>query len=96
MPGYFLSELATDDLATIRHYIAGDSPTAADRVIAGFYRRFTLIGTQPEMGEARPELAAGDMRVLTLGSYAIFYRHHENTVEIARVLHGARDLEDNF
>ena len=48
------------------------------------------------MGEARPELAAGDMRVLSLGSYAIFYRHLEDTVEIARVLHGARDLEEHF
>lgn len=96
MPGDFLSDLAITDLAIIRHYIAGDSPTAADRVIAGFFRRFALIGEQREMGEARPKLAAGDMRVLSRGSYAIFYRHLEDTVEIARVLHGARDLEEHF
>lgn len=91
MPGYFLS-----DLASIRHYITDDSPTAADRVIAGFFRRLALIGEQPEMGEARPELAAGDMRVLSLGSCVISYRQLEVTVEIARVLHGARDLEEHF
>jgi len=51
MAGYVLADLALDDLADIRHYIGVHNPPAAERVIAGLFRRFEMIGSQPEIGE---------------------------------------------
>jgi len=92
MAGYIVSDLAIDDLAEIRHYVAQDKPAAANRLIAAFFQRFILLGEQPLLGAARPEFAGGDLRVFPVGAYAIFYRVAAGNVEIARVLHGARDL----
>lgn len=93
MAPYSLSDLALSDLADIRHHVAADNPVAADRLIELFFHRFDLIAKHPELGAAHPEFAGGDLRVHSVGSYAILYRTAEGHVEFARVLHGARDLE---
>jgi len=93
MSGYVVSDLALDDLSDIRQYIAADNVSAADRVIAGFFHRFRLIAEQPELGAARPEFKGGNLRVHSVGSFVIFYRIVEGDVEIARVLHGSRDVD---
>ena len=49
----------------------------------------------PEIGRPREDLAAR-LRSFPVGSYIIFYRPMEYGVEIARVLHGARDLPPLF
>ena len=45
------------------------------------------------MGRARPELRA-DLRSLPFGAYLILYRVVEDGVEIIRVVHAARNLDD--
>ena len=96
MPGYILSDLALDDLADIRHSISKDRPSAADRMMTGFFQRFEQLGAYPELGTARPEFGDGTLRIYPVGNYVIFYRHVDRDVEIARVLHGARDLDRMF
>jgi len=49
----------------------------------------------PNMGTQREELSPG-LRSFPLRNYIIFYRPMEKGVEIARVLHGARDLPKLF
>jgi toxin ParE1/3/4 len=49
----------------------------------------------PGVGPAREELAAG-LRSCPLGSYVIFYRVVKGGIEVARVLHGARNLRRVF
>jgi len=36
------------------------------------------------------------VRRFTLGNYLLFYRHVDDTIELIRVLHGARDIDRLF
>jgi toxin ParE1/3/4 len=92
MAGFRLSELAIDDLARIRHYVGADSQTTADKVIAGFFKRFELLADHPQMGAPAEEFAAADLRVHSVGNFLLFYRVIHEGIEIARVLHGAREI----
>jgi toxin ParE1/3/4 len=91
MATYTLSGSAVDDLADIRHYIARDSPAAANRLIANFFRLFGVLASNPELGMAIPEHQG--LRIHSTGNYAIVYRLTGENISIARVLHGARDLD---
>ena len=87
---------AEADLAEIWEYIARDSPENADRFV---YRIFQIcqesLASSPNMGRPREELALR-LRSLIFEDYIIFYRPIENGVEIVRVLHGRRDIEELF
>jgi plasmid stabilization system protein ParE len=52
---YRLAELAQQDLADIHGYIAGDNPSAADRLLTTFFETFGVLATHPALGTARPE-----------------------------------------
>ena len=47
------------------------------------------------MGRTRNDLATG-LRSFPVGNYVILYRPLENGVEVVRVVHGSRDIEDMF
>ena len=47
------------------------------------------------MGTRREALAPG-LRSFPVGNYLVFYRVTEGGIELARVLHGMRDLADLF
>jgi toxin ParE1/3/4 len=49
----------------------------------------------PQLGRRREELSPR-LRSFPVGRYVIFYRPLENGIEIARVLHGARDFPPLF
>lgn len=95
MSQYRVSAAARADLDEIWLYIAQDNPDAADRFICALVTRFPRLASMPEMGRRREELAP-HLRSLAFGNYVIFYRPMEKGVEIARVLHGARDLPPLF
>ena len=86
---------AEDDLMEFWLYIALDNPDAADRVLDAIEQKAQYLLTHPELGGKRDELAAG-LRSLIVGSHIVFYRIFGNDIEIARVLHGARDIERLF
>ena len=69
------------------------SPAAAEtraawRMAAGG----ALLGT---LGRDRSELLPG-LRSLAHGSHVIFFRYHDDAVEIVTVLHGHRDIDAVF
>jgi len=91
----YLSPLAQADLAEIKQYIASDKPLAAARLIRSIRNRIQeTIATFPEAGQTCDELLPG-LRRFPIGNYVIFYRVTDR-VEIARVLHGARDIDNLF
>jgi plasmid stabilization system protein ParE len=47
MTQFSLSHLARTDLAEIREYVARDKPTAARRLLSGFFERFRLLARIP-------------------------------------------------
>lgn len=86
---------ALSDLAEIWDYIADDSETRADVFVATIDTKFQTLAIQPGIGRLRDELATG-LRSLPVGRYVIFYLSLANGVEIIRVLHGARDIDNLF
>ena len=90
---YRISSLARLDLDGIHDYIARDNPIAATRWLKKTLDKFSWLAKNPISGEARNDIRPG-IRVASHGNYAIFFRSREDHLEIARVLHGARDIED--
>ena len=95
MSDLVFSPQAEQDLAEIWDFIAQDDIDAADRVCADIEQKCQAIAQAPGMGRVRDELAPS-LRSFPAGKYVIFYRLIENGIEIARILHGARDLKSAF
>lgn len=82
---------ASQDLDDIYNYIAQRDPRAAARLIADIEQRCRTLAQFPGTGRSREDLSPG-LRQSTIRGYAILYRPRNSGVEIARVVHGARDL----
>jgi toxin ParE1/3/4 len=95
MSRYRVDPEARSDLDAIYDYIARDNPRAAEALLDKIRTRFRLLAEQPSIGRTRPELAPR-LRGLPVGNYLIFYRPTDDGVEIARVLHGSRDIDALF
>jgi toxin ParE1/3/4 len=95
MSRYRLTEQARQDFDEIWLHIAEDNPTAADHFLDTLYEKFMLVAGQPLLGRLRPELAPG-LRSFPVGNYVIFYRPTQDGIEVARVLHGVRDIDALF
>ena len=83
---------ASADIAEIWDYIAEDSIAQADAWVDRLDDTLRLLATQPRMGRAREELAAG-IRSYPFGRYVVFYLPLDDGVEVARVLHSGRVAE---
>jgi toxin ParE1/3/4 len=90
-----ISPRAREDLIEIWSYIADDSVTNADAFIDRLYETVESLCRNPGLGRQREELALG-IQSFPFGRYLIFYRALSNSVEIVRVMHGARDIENIF
>lgn len=86
---------AAEDIAEIWDCIADGSLDAADRWVDQLDEKFRLLASQPLIGRAREELAAG-MRSFPFGRYIIFYRPIDGGIDVVRVLHSARDIDELF
>jgi toxin ParE1/3/4 len=95
MKRYVVSFLAETDLAEIHSYIASDRPSAADSVLETFFRAFDTLANQSSLGEQRDDLMAG-LRVFAIKNYVVCYSEMEDGIQVARVLHGARDIAALF
>ena len=87
------TELARRDLIDIWQTIAADNAGAADRVFARLENRINTLKMFPAMGMARPDIAA-EARVLVQSPYLILCRIVADGIEIVRVLHGARNIDE--
>jgi|SRR6266852_6966491 len=95
MPPLRITPRATLDLIEIWNYIADDSIENADLFIDQLDEAMRKLRRYPGMGRQREELAPR-IRSFPYQRYVIFYRIDSKTIEIVRVLHGARDVESNF
>ncbi|MBI4633462.1 MAG: type II toxin-antitoxin system RelE/ParE family toxin [Deltaproteobacteria bacterium] len=88
--------VAVDDLVSIFDWIANNSPANAGVFIDKIDRRLGSLQTHPLLGRIpRDEkLKNAGYRVLVIESYLAFYIVRGKTVEIHRVVHGSRNLND--
>lgn len=85
---------ADDDLEGIVDYIARDKPNAAREWLAKIGQTCEVLATQPEMGELREGFGVPECRSFSTGDYVIFFRAVRHGIEVARVIHGARDMRN--
>ena len=83
---------ARDDLREIALRIAERSPFHAHRFVGRIEVRTQNIAILPHAGAPRPQWGAS-VRVVIVKKYLIIHRVRDNTVQILRVLHGARDID---
>ncbi|MEH2090419.1 type II toxin-antitoxin system RelE/ParE family toxin [Nostoc sp.] len=95
MSNYTFTPLAVSDLDNIYEYIAADDLAIVGRLLNRFTELFRKLSAMPGIGRNRPELGEG-IRSFPSGNYVIFYRSVEGGIQIMRVLHGARDIENIF
>lgn len=86
-----ITPAANRDANEIFAYIARDDPVAAGELIQRIFQSAKRLADFPERGRARAELGPG-ARAIIVGRYLILYRVGPDTVDIMRVVHGARDL----
>ena len=86
------SDASKDDLKQIARFIAQDKPIAARQWVAKIREKCRLVAKHPDIGDQRPELGE-NIRSTYLGSYVIFFRRTDGTVEIVRVIRGDRDTQ---
>ncbi len=83
------------DLLDIWDYIADESFDRADDFLDCVDRKLQTLASNPGLGRRREELLAG-LQSFPLGNYVVFYREIENGIDVIRILHGSRDIEDIF
>lgn len=86
---------AEEDLLEIAFHIAQDNPKAAVSLLERIERICALIVASPEIGRRRRDLGP-QLRSFPVDRYVIFYFPTKRGIEVARVLHGARDLPSFF
>uniref|UniRef100_E6QW00 Plasmid stabilization system protein n=1 Tax=mine drainage metagenome TaxID=410659 RepID=E6QW00_9ZZZZ len=96
MPRIRFTNSAEADLLELWLNIAEENLVAADESLDLIQATVSLLGTQPEMGRARPELADGLSSFPTRAPYIIFYVPDEDDLLVVRVLHHARDIDAEY
>jgi toxin ParE1/3/4 len=87
--------LALTDLDEAAAFISQDNPQAAKRIVRRIRNVARLSSDQPDAG--RPGRVHGTRELVIAGTpFILPYRVVRNSVQILRVLHGARNWPEQF
>lgn len=97
MPTVALSSRAQADIVDRIAYLATFSAAASDKFAAALKSALHRLESSPRIGFAFPtrRRRLKGIRVMVVPkfrNYCIFYRESNDTIEVMRVLHGARDI----
>ena len=83
---------AVNDLDDIFNYIMRDNPSAAVSLLEKFDHSISQLAINPEIGVIPKDdrLKKLGYRMLIIGKYLVFYVVKAKTVQIRRIIHGAR------
>jgi len=84
-----LTDAAREDLANIYNYYAQRSPASADRVVGTILAAINGLAQFPLMGR-QGEVPTTRERIVTRYPYRIVYHIEGDTIEVWRIVHGAR------
>jgi plasmid stabilization system protein ParE len=90
MTGYEFHPEVENDFAEIWDFIAEDSPTKADEVIADIIATIEGLVPFPHRGYHRPDLTARPLRFTSKHNYLIAYAPAEKPLWVVAVMHGRR------
>lgn len=86
------TDLALEDLHSIRRYIAYDKPGAAKRLAERIRQRVNDLAPHPLSGRLVPEFPRSGYREVIVTPYRIIYEVVGGRLEVLRVWHGRREL----
>lgn len=95
MADVIFSSFTVSDLDDIFNYVAEFNTDSAKKTIKELMQKFKLLAENPKIERSHDELIL-NLRSFPYKNYLIFYFPIENGVEIYRVLHGAKDIENLF
>ena len=90
---------ASRDLDSIFDFIAQDNVASAWKVAEAAQHTFELLVEHPALGRIRNfenHVGIRSIPIRGFEKYLVFYRIEEKAVRIIRILHGARDLSQEF
>lgn len=91
---FVLTPAAAEDLQGIDDHLVEDGHAAAERVSRALEAAMARLAEHPLLGHVRPDLTSRPYRFWSVYSYLIVYQPEPGTIQIIRVLHGARDLPE--
>jgi plasmid stabilization system protein ParE len=94
MKRFILTPRAKQDVSGIWDCIADDNIEAVDRVLDALHNAMVKLAKNPGIGHWREELADKRHPFFLVYSYLIVYRHETKPLQIIRVLHAARDVQN--
>ena len=91
--GFTITDRARGDLRAIGRYIREESGARrAEDMLKRVLVACELFASQPAAGRGEPELG-DDVRSFRVHPFLVAYRPRRQSIEILRVIHGARDRE---
>lgn len=81
------SELAVDDLARLREFVAQHNPVTAQRIGRRLHGAISKLVDTPQIGRPVPDLP-GEIRELIFGKYVVRYEVRMNSFYVLRIWHG--------
>lgn len=92
MVGYYLRELARDDLEAIWHYTADEwGVEQAESYLSVLFKCFDELSVNPHLGRQRDEILPG-LRSFPQGRHVVFYEIGPSTIEIIGIVHQSADV----
>ena len=90
---FILTPSAARDLDDILGYVLEHGgATTALHVYECLHEGVVKVGSEPGIGHVRDDLVDESLRVWAVFSYLVIYRPDTKSVQIIRVIHGARDV----
>jgi len=95
MKRFVLTRTAERDLDQIKSFLMERAgPRIARRVLKDIRSALKLLGGEPGMGHVREDLTSRPVKFWPVYSYLVVYDPETKPVQILRVLHGMRDIEE--
>src|SRR5258708_25163305 len=95
MRRFVLTKPAERDLDEIKNYLVEKAgPAIARRVMKDIRSGLVLLGSEPGVGHVREDLTSQPVKFWPVYSYLIVYDPETEPIQILRVLHGMRDVEE--
>lgn len=93
---FVLTSEAKNDLKDIFLDMSEDSPETAESRRSELYDALVSLGQSPGIGHYHDELLSRKYRFWNFDSYVVVYAWQTTPIQIANVVHGARDLAAFF
>lgn len=83
---------AEKDIEDIFNYICQDNPSAAQDLLEKFDEKIYKLASHPFLGKIPNDIRLKRLgyRILTIDNYLVFYVVKTTTIQIRRIIHGAR------